>query len=387
MFLSPAIVYLLVWSIPFLLIIIVGEPIFPSLSNGTMALIFIPIIFFFIYSILLRKFYSIRRGNCLDSIFHKIDTNKLIRVTKILFIIWLIIYLINIVASGGLPIWWKYTGNDKTYVDFGVPTLWGLGNMIRAIILTNCYIIVKKTSGLVKARYYLIGGFLIFSALVLELSRGNAIFLILHPLSLYFLLYKVTITRFMKWGVIGLIFVMLFGIIQVVRYDDGYNILKSYSQSQGLSVESPVILLAVPTIFYTTKPIINVDLNVRHADLYSISPYYTTQGLIPGFIRESVFGSGDYGVLINDANNVTSYLTPIVRDFGLLGALVVVSFILLICAIIWRRAYVGEVNFILAWPPLFTSLTLSFFSLYFTSLVVVLYPLVTYFIARFVVYR
>jgi len=134
----------------------------------------------------------------------------------------------------------------------------------------------------------------------------------------------------------------------------------------------------IPAVMYISIPVINTDLNIQSSDFIKFQPYYSLQGFLPTVVRDFIFESGDYGVLVNEANNVSSYFIPFIRDYGLLGAYIAVSLILFMAAYFYSKAKQGSLFFILSYPPIFMSVTLSFFSLFFTSLVVVLYPFLVY---------
>jgi oligosaccharide repeat unit polymerase len=312
---------------------------------------------------------------------NKINFFKFNRKIILLFKIWIGIYLINIIGSGGIPLYWVFIGDSRTYVDFGLPTLGGLANMLRAFITTSCYLIYahSECNNAVKRKFLLIGLFLLFSAFGLETGRGNGVVLLLHPIGLHFLFNKISLKSLFRW--IFIIAILLLGLssIQVLRYGGNIEILEKYAENSGLSQFKGAALLLVPAITYIAVPIVNTDLNLINEPLLKFKPYYSLQGFIPTIIRDHIFEKQDYGELVNEANNVSSFYVPLLRDFGILGCVFIVFLIQLITYHFYIKARRGIPIYVLSWPPLFMSLILSFFSLFFTSLVVLLYPfLVSY---------
>jgi hypothetical protein len=210
----------------------------------------------------------------------------------------------------------------------------------------------------------------------METGRGNGVVLLLHPIAFYLLLNRFGYFQILGQVLVGLVFILFLGGIQLVRYTDGLEKLKLYAESSGFNDATNIELLIIPTVMYVATPLINADLNLKSSELIKLDPYYSLQGIVPTVVRDYFFERGDYGELVSEANNASSYYIPFVRDFGVIGAFVMVSVISLIVAYCYARASQGSIYFILSYPPIFMSTVLSFFSLFFTSLVVLLYPMV-----------
>ena len=374
---TPQDIYFLVWIIPLSApYFFVNNSIISPVSSQTESLVFFNIGIFYIFGFIFWLS-GVRGGT--DRVrlaVRKINFQKFRYKINLLFKLWCVIYLINIIGSGGFPLLWVALGDSKTYVDFGLPTLGGFGNLLRAFILSACYLIYfesqlpKRT----KNRYAAVGIFLVLSSFLLETGRGNGVVLVLHPIALYLLLNKFSFSRLIKLFIAVMSFLIMLGSIQLIRYADGLDKLQIYAENSGFVDLNILELLLVPSVMYVSIPIVNTDLNVQIAPPLQFSPYYSLQGFVPTVIRERIFESGDYGELVNDANNVSSFYIPFIRDFGVFGAATVVSFLTLIVAYCYAMASQGRIHYVLIYPALFMSITLSFFSLFFTSLVVLLYP-------------
>ena len=131
----------------------------------------------------------------------------------------------------------------------------------------------------------------------------------------------------------------------------------------------------------------NMDLNLKDADDFKFSPNKSITLLLPSFIRDYLAGEQSspekYGLLVSEAYNTTSFLTPLIQDFGRFGALFVTFLFLSISGYVYSKAREGSLFYTLLWPPIFMSLLFSAFTLYFLALVVVLYPVVVTFTYNF----
>ena len=382
---SAGITFASVWifplSAPFY---IENNSLITPIGTGTLLMILSNIILFFAFLTFFQKIGI--RSNILKmkDALYQINFVLFSRKIDSLFYFWLFVYLINILGSGGIPLLWILQGDPRTYVDFGLPTLGGLGNMIRAYVLTSCYLIFSqsKLNPRRKRRFLIIGIFLILSAFLLETGRGNGVVLLLHPVGLYLLINHFNLKSLFKLILSTIIFVFLLGLIQIFRYSNGYEMLQSYAENSGFQNSGALELIMIPALMYIAIPIINTDLNFQAAEFIKFNPYYSFQGIIPTVIRDGFFEKGDYGELLNEASNVSSFYIPFIRDFGQFGAFLAISIILLVVSYCYSKARQGNVYYILSYPPLFMSLALSFFSLFFTSLVVLLYPVLVYWSLR-----
>lgn len=378
MFLTPPLIFLLVWILPLSAYYLVDSEVILELSSTTQYLVIANIVVFFLLTYFMRKRLKAHAADIGRTISARIKLRQLEKRTVMVLACWLIVYCINIFFSGGIPIYWIIIGDPRTYADFGLPTLGGLGNILRAFALTSCYFIYFHTKSNKRPRFLLIGLLLIASAFILETGRGNGVVLLLHPVAMYFLFNKLKLVRVLKSMIAVIAVLFVSGYVQLVRYDDGMEKLQAYAASSGFPGLSGPALLLVPAFTYIAVPIVNTDLNVVVAPILKFEPYFSVQGIVPTVLRNELFEPKDYGLLINEAHNVSSFYIPLIRDFGILGAFLAVTLIQAIVSYCYLRARQGYAFYCLIWPPLFMSLVLSFFSLYFTSLVVLLYPVVAF---------
>ncbi|UPQ88127.1 O-antigen polymerase [Vibrio sinaloensis] len=379
MFISPLKIYFSFWIFPLAIIQILDFELFVKPSVDLYVLVVGSTLLFFFMTILFQ-FLIKAKSSPSFTLSNNINYPVFFKATIGLFLLWSFVYIVNVVGSGGLPIYWIIVSDGRTYVDFGLPTLGGLSNLLRAFTLTCFFIIYKFGPKRSKKISLYISIFLLVTAFIFETGRGNGVVLLLHPVAIYFLTRKFTIGQLALLFLVFIAFLVFTGSIQVLRYENGIDMLFSYLKSQGIDIgDNLPLALFMPSVLYIVLPIVNTGLNLEYATFFDLNPYYSMQGLVPTIIRDFLFVEKDYGVLVNAANNVTSYFTPLVRDFGLYGGLMFSSLLLSYTSYVYRKARTGCLLNILLLPPVFMSVTLSFFSLFYTSLVVVLYPILALF--------
>lgn len=382
MYLSPIIIFLIPWVLGSIATFYYSENsiIFNDLSStGLWYLSLLSL--FMIYSILIFNIQRRKRVDIENIVKKKINFNSLKQLVSLIVISHLSIMILAIVYSSGFPLFWIFTGDIKTYANYGIPTISGLGNMIRAFGLVGCLILylygtkAQKKTGVYSAFYFL------FTAFFIELSRGNGSVLIAHAIGFYFLIKKITIKNFLTTMLIIIVFIPFFAFLQVLRYGD-FDLERANDQllNVGINEASATNLFITPLVLYTSTPIMNMDLNLKSAPDFKFSPDSSIETLVPTFLRNIIYTRREYvadcGDLISCAYNTTSFLTPLIKDFGRYGALFFAIIILMVSSFIYSKARDGNLYYILLWPPIFMSLVLSSFNMYFFSLVVVLYPVV-----------
>ena len=391
MYLTPFKLYLLVWMPGLCAGYILEYNVASRVSDSTSALILMPALVYALYGLFHRAERTRKTANkprywrsTLELICSQIDKRKALRALSIMVWVWLFFYVVMVFYSGGVPLLWVITGDPRTYVDFGIPTVGGLCNLLRAFstALAGLMLAHQEVSPRQKKRLWLLIMFFLFTAFGLETGRGNGVVLLLHPIAFFFLGRVLNKATIMSLAFAAPVFLLGLGYIQHIRYGSDWEQTYSYATSQGFEVnESPIVTLLVPAVTYTVSPVQNLNLTVAEAQAFSIKPYYSIQSLLPTVIRDKIFEQQDYGHLVSEANNVTSSFTPLVRDFGLLGAGIAGLLISIITGWSWLQATRGKLYWALLWPALFMTIALSFFNLFFTSLVVVLYAPLAWLVA------
>ena len=382
MYLSPIIIFLIPWIFGSITTYYYSNnsAVFSDLSSTGIWYLSLLALFMF-YSILIFNIQRRERVDIENIVKKKLNFNSLKQLVTLIVIAHFSIMILAIVYSSGFPLYWIFTNDTKTYAEYGIPTISGLGNMIRAFGLVGSLILylygtkAQKRTGLYSAIYFL------FTAFFIELSRGNGSVMIAHAIGFYFLIKKISFKNTLSTALAILVFIPFFSFLQILRYGD-FELERANEQliNVGIYDTSVSNLFLTPLILYTSTPIMNMDLNLQRAPDFKFSPDASIETLVPTFVRNIIYTRRDYindcGDLISCAYNTTSFLTPLIKDFGRYGALFFAILILMISSFIYSKAREGSLYYILLWPPVFMSLIFSSFNMYFSSLVVVLYPLV-----------
>lgn len=309
----------------------------------------------------------------------KFNSKKSIKLQSQLVISWYFLFFLEVLYSGGLPVLW---GGEQGYAEFGIPTIHGFSNMLRALIFSN--IVLLHLLGMrVPAWVTGMSVFTLFSALVLEQSRGAFVMTLLFALGPMAIFMKISIFRVLRYSVFLIVFLALFSSFQFIRYSD--SPMEEILLVINLAIDGDVYkYLIEPVANYIATPVLNAGLNIDIADNFGFVPVATLSSLVPSIFGDIVFSGveTDYGALSNEAFNTTTYVVPFVRDFGLVGGFIVLSSFFFYSTYVFFKARNGSVEHIIKLSPLMMCLGLSFFTSYLTSLITVVYILISRAIAR-----
>ncbi len=391
MYLSPIVIFLGPWLIGSIATYYFSDysVIFNNLSSTGTWYISLVTLFLF-YTLIIFNIQRRQSVNLEKIILEKINLNSLRSLIGLLLGLHILITISSIIYSSGSPLYWILIGDTRSYAEFGIPTIRGIANLFRSFAMVGCLILFLNGSKKQRRYAIYVSIYFIFTAFFNELSRGNGAVMLAHPLGFYFLIRKISFKNLFTVFLLTIFLLPFFSFLQAFRYGDfDFNILNQQLQNAGIEDASLVSLFVTPVALYASTPIMNMDLNLQDAPDFKFSPNRSIVNLLPSFIRS--FLSDDrtsedkYGLLVSEAYNTTSFLTPLIRDFGKFGALFMTLIFLSISGYIYSRAREGSVFFSLIWPAVFVSLAFSAFTLYFTSLFVVLYPLLTLFAFNFLI--
>lgn len=297
-----------------------------------------------------------------------------------LFAIWAVGFAATIVYSGGIPIFWRLVGDPRNYIDFGMPTVSGLFNMFRCFIVAGTVALVVL--GRAQRIDLVIGGICLASAFA-EISRGSIVSVVLHGVAMI-ALFRPLHGRELVFGLlflwISLITFEYIGNIRTIGYD------ANFGQVLGGTFEGDGYLSQyIWTFIYVTSPFNNLAYALSQNFVAPMVPYYTMQPLVPTALRNLLFTPGEYPIeLLNEAFNATTAYAPMIADFGPWIAMAIFGLVALVMSFAYVAAKRGSLLGMLVYPPIFTSVTLSFFYAYFFALPIVLYPALA---ASYMLYR
>lgn len=274
------------------------------LSNRTILLLSVSVIFFNIpvillalnnkYSIGTRKFKPKRYK-------YKVPRQSVLIALVILF------FIVQVVYSKGFPLLWKITGSDKTYFDFGIPSITGL--YYGFIIVLGAWSLFKKKNVL---------RFVCLFIAVLIISRQVIISIVLEGI-----IYKFLILRKNKWKfyriiiVLGIVGIVAFSVIGNFRTGeaDFLRVAKFKEEYDWVPTSFKWIYSYMCFSLSNLNNLVgmtNGGVNYGTSMFNELTPTVLSNALN---IKENFSRS----FLVSPNFTVSTYLPPIYLDFGILG--------------------------------------------------------------------
>ena len=389
MFISPIYVFIFPWLVGITVSFFLAQnsTIFFSISFLSIISIFY-LSFILIFFTIFFKSYLSKSIDTENLLKKKLNLNALKNLLILIFYSHLIYFFIASLYSNGFPLFWLIIGSENNYTNFGIPSISGFFNMIRSFGMVSCILLFLYGDYSQKRYVFLISLYFFTSSFFLEASRGNGLIMLLHPIGMFLLLKKIKTKEILLSAALLMIFIIFFGFLQALRYSDfSFETLVSASEAIGLDNTNVIFIFLAPFLIYLATPIMNMDLNLLKAPNFSFTLDNSLISILPSGLRDYLSeGMGEkFGVLIDDAYNTTSFLTPLIMDFGSIGGLFIASLLLIFTSWIYVKAREGSIFYILIWPPFFMSLILSCFNFYFLSLVVVSYPIMIIIFLKFLI--
>jgi oligosaccharide repeat unit polymerase len=320
----------------------------------------VTLVYTFFRHILIRVYPSFRKPSA-------VDFAGLERKLVVWFRVWIVISIIEIIVSGGIPLLWLIQHSTKTYVDFGISSLHGLVNSL-LLSIGLCRFALFLITG--KRRHLLVPAFILVWSIAV-VTRNMLLVSLIEFAILFFRLKPVkTLTIFkLTAGVVGLI--LAFGVIGDYRSGSS-DLIRLWAQP---TEEYPDWLPSgvLWAYIYISTPVNNLvyTSEVTHPINSPAFPN-TVATLFPTVIRTVIYGSqlgdAESGQLVASTFNVsTAYIGPF-QDYGFPGIALFSMAIAAACQVFWFRRSIGD---ILIFAVLTQCLVLSLFFNHFFYLPVI----------------
>ncbi|MBE5202630.1 MULTISPECIES: O-antigen polymerase [Pectobacterium] len=250
---------------------------------------------------------------------HFLTEERVFRIDKkirILFKIWIVITVVEVIYSEGVPIIWLFIGSSKTYADFGIPTLHGFINSLLLSISLISFYLYQFT----KDKKYLFLPFFVCTWSVVAVTRNMLIVNVFQMLVLFIFYNKIAVKRVIKIASLFIVLILLFGIVGDFRTGKStFFELAAVSSNYPLWLPSGFLWVYM----YLATPINNLLNAINYENpIWSIGFENSTTMLIPSVLREVIYSNSQYTYfsnLITQAFNVsTAFLDPY-RDMGYYG--------------------------------------------------------------------
>lgn len=251
------------------------------------------------------------------------------------FLFWVLMTIVEIITSRGLPLLWLVTGTPKTYFDFGIQSIHGLLNSL-LLAMGLCYTGLFAKFG--QRKYLLCMGW-IFVWSVLAVTRAMIIIFLLESFLIISLYRGISAKFALKLIAIFLIVVIGFGAIGDLRtgasaFRDLAQPTEAYPEWLPSGDLWVYIYLTTPlnNLIYTANSVRPVDDALFPNTAAPLFPSVIRSFVYPENLSESLSGE-----LVESAFNVsTAYIGPY-QDYGILGMACLSMLIGLLASIYWKR--------------------------------------------------
>lgn len=318
----------------------------------------------------------VRKSGPAQSLADKVDTKLVARFLGIALVLWGVLEFAAIAYSRGLPIIWSLTGDPRGYAEFGIPTVSGFANMLRAFAGVVAIYLFHTT----RERTYLLTWFILLMTVAAEISRAGVFVFVAHGISAYLVLNAIRLRTLMILLAAGGVLIGGFVALGQVR---GIVMTTSMFGDVG-----DVFGSAPLGLFWSWAYLVSPLANVNQAAITDLAPhyfpYFTLQPVFPTVLRALIYPTAVYPVpLVADSLNATSMYGPLVADFGFAGATLAMSLFQGFASYSYVQAKRGQLLHILLYPALFTAIVLSVFYIYILQLAILLFPVLCIWLMRY----
>ena len=238
-------------------------------------------------------------------------------LTKKIFFAWLLIEIIETVVSGGIPIVWKIIGSEKTYFDYGIPTLHGFANsIVLVLMMLFFYNFLFDKKNRKKIFFYL---FFLFAFYLCLITRQVIISGIIQCIIIYFLYYKkVSWPKFL-----GLCFLVIFAFGIVGNFRTGYE---NFMDVALLESDLPSWLSGFYWVYmYLTMTVANINNTVILGITgYGMEPII--RSFLPTIFNRLLFGTSSLQIpqyIVTKAFNVSGFFINFYLGYALIGVIII----------------------------------------------------------------
>lgn len=374
----PDLAFIAIWSLVLAAYLPITTSLNPDLQSKTIAMLAFnlasaPLAFWAMKRITLER----GRAGSSSRALGGLSVAFLGRFAGILIVLWAAIEIASILYSGGLPLVWSLTGDPRGYQYFGIPTITGLGNTLRSFAGMICIFLLLKTG----RRVYFVVWAALLATIAAEITRSGVFVYIVESLAVFLVLRPLRLRALLILIGGALVMATLFVVLGQLR-----GIVMSAERFEGTAAyfgETPAALFWLWA--YLVTPLANVNLAAIMDSAPVHFPYWTLQPLVPGMVRSLFFVPGATPItLVEESLTATSAYGPLVGDFGFLGAAILIAAFQVFAAYSYLRArYFQDLFHVFLYPALFMSIVLSIFSLFLLSLGTLAFPLICYWLRRY----
>ncbi len=327
---TPSFVYIGVWAFviglhSLNLIAFYEKPNFQFIQIQISIFIFLLFSEFFVKVLNRGRHYSMQRI--------AFDSLPLNRINKPLLPLLIMMFLVDSIYSGGIPLIWVLLGDARTHSDFGMPTFHGLFHGLLLFFVTCSFLLYRLKCQPKRNLQHVLFFFLY---VVLVFNRGIAIIFAIQAVFIYIVTSeKISFAKYFKIGAGTGAAIYLFGLLGNFR--SGGNVFSNAVSDGGAQVFGVVPESLIWFYVYATGGLNNLLYNLETVSP-NFLPIYTLSKLLPSIGYTMLGLPQAYGTfaLADGRLTVSTAFQGLVSDFGAPGILLYVP-VLVLAQIAYRK--------------------------------------------------
>ena len=355
---NPNSLFIVIWSLALFLYSLNCLSIYVPLKLDVFFLIslnmLVSVILLLVNTITQKETYDKERSNLELNFFLRRNEVRIKKFINNLLLIYILILIADIYYSDGVPFIWALTKSDKSYIDFGIPTLHGLSNSIIFFLASFLAILIFFKVGNYKKILVCL-----FIYQIMLLSRGTIIVMTVQILGVVLVVNKSTVFKKLCIALFFVFFIIGFGMLGDLRQGANpyYGLIVDEWKPVFENLPSGVLWWFV----YFTSGVNNLNFNVGVLEPLYL-PIYTFSKLVPSVVLNMLEMEkvADNFQFVNSGLNISTIYSAFYSDFGLYSFLMVM-FIQIVASKKYNSARKGQVYSLLGYLVVYQALFLSFF--------------------------
>lgn len=271
----------------------------------------------------------------------------------VIFYVILAMFVVELIYCGGCPLLWKFTGDSRTYMDFGIPSFNGVLHGL--ITLMGAYSIFKRKC-IYKYFYVTLALLMITRQVIISIFvQGLFFYLCRHKLS------KKLIITILIGGIIGIVAFSLVGNMRTG--EDAFLNVSKFKEEYDW----------IPTSFrwiysYMCYSVSNLNMLVGLTDGFVNFGATIFNKLVPSALSFGFVENQEFYYLVSHHFTVSTFAPEIYIDFGLVGITVFCIAMGFIANLLYKKVQEGSELFCLLYMIMCHNIVLLFFTNMFFNL-------------------
>jgi oligosaccharide repeat unit polymerase len=350
---SPSFLYISVWSFIIFLYSLEIVGFYEELTFDFLLIQMIIFLVLLVSEILIAAIYKKRRAqHHLKEAYQRRKLNQvLVRMRPLL----VLMFIVDVIYSGGFPLFWILSGDSRSHIDFGMPTFHGLFHGLLLFFVTSSFLQYRLGFN---ERQQIVNIFCFFLYVVIVFNRGLTFIFLIQALFMFFITGgRLRVRNFYKFSLALVIGVYIFGELGNIRM--GSNVFLTAISGEGSYLFDYLPASLIWFYVYATGGLNNLLYNLSSLEP-SYYPVYTLAKLIPtvGYDLLGLEKAYDSFELVDGRITVSTAFQGLVSDFGLYGMFLYLP-VLLGAQFAYRKARLLSIKAMLLYSMLMQTIVMT----------------------------